>query len=123
MSKLETVDLRDPFGAQKTWGDAKEGELVILSTRDFDLNEEYEDLIYKQFEDPAVGILCTDHAVKKHDSLINNYVNINSINLEIPFIIRKINIELSDDKGMLLSLFKRSGFKFQHLAEPVFNVS
>ena len=83
MSKLETVDLRDPFGAQKTWGDAKEGELVILSTRDFDLNEEYKDLIYKQFEDPAVGVLCTDHAVKKHDSLINKLIDQNIILFDI----------------------------------------
>lgn len=122
MSKLKTVDLRDP-NAHETWANIKDGDLVILADRDFELNEQYEDLVYQQFEDELIGVLGTDHTYKKHDSLMNVYLSYKGVKLEVPFIVRKANVQLSSDKPLMLSFYKRQGLKFQHLAEPVFNVS
>jgi len=123
MSKFETVDLRDAFKAQQTWANAKLGDLVILSDRQFEINEDYADMVRQQFEDPRVGILYTDHAVKKHESLINVYSDYNSIRSDVPFMVRKVGMELPSDKQQLIVSYKNSGLKIQHLAEPFFNVS
>lgn len=123
MSKFETIDFRNPLEAQQTWANIEEGKLVVISNQDFEVNDEYESLVNAQFEDPNIGILVTDCTVKRHGSLMNNYTGYNSIELGKPFIVRKVNMPLPNDKRELLVGYKNNSLKFQHLAEPVFNVS
>ena len=69
-----------------------------------------------------IGVLFSEYTVRKHDILINKYTNCNTQDLDRPFIVKKLDIPLMSDLRQLVIGYKNSGLKFQHLAEPVFNV-